>query len=537
LICEYYENTGQNEVGFENLVQIFSNTLSANTTQTVCLGTAGSSISGDTYGALPAGITVSGTGYQWAYGSSSSGPWTDISGATSATYTPTSAAAPFNSAGTYYIIRKAILSSANNYAPNPYIATNESNAAEFIVNPRPTATITSSNTAICTGSSTNITGNVTATGAWTLTLSNSSTATGTGNGNFSISVSPGSTTTYTIASLVDANCSSNAGDLTGSTEVTVNPLPQGSLAGSTICSGDNGQFTFTSSSGTGPFTLIINSQSYSGVVSGTPFNANPNPSSTTAYTLTSITDANSCVRTSGITGGGTATITVNPLPQGSLAGNTVCSGGTGQFTFTSSSGTGPFTLIINSQSYSGVMSGTPFNANPNPSGTTAYTLTSITDASSCVRTSGITGSSATITITTIGVTVDSIFSPKCPQLTIGFEPDNSNYNSGYSEVRFSVERTGNSTANWDFDFNITGATEITLNSTPAYTTWDGTNGTYTALSSASIEITVRFKNIENTFIDVVFEVTEISDINGCNNTTSQSDNSSVLPMPALGPFN
>ena len=86
-------------------------------------------------------------------------------------------------------------------------------------------------------------------------------------------------------------------------------------------------------------------------------------------------------------------------PQGSLAGNAICTGGTGQFTFTSTSGTGPFTLTIDGQNYSGVTSGTPFNANPNPAVTTNYTLTSITDAADgCVRTSGIAGASATITV-------------------------------------------------------------------------------------------------------------------------------------------
>ena len=90
---------------------------------------------------------------------------------------------------------------------------------------------------------------------------------------------------------------------------------------------------------------------------------------------------------------------MNPLPQGSLSGNTICSGGTGQLTFTSSAGTGPFTLVISGVTYNNVVSGTPFNATPDPSVTTSYTLTSITtDVSSCARTSGIAGPSATITV-------------------------------------------------------------------------------------------------------------------------------------------
>ena len=207
------------------------------------------------------------------------------------------------------------------------------------------------------------------------------------------------TTTYTLVSVTGSNGCSRAAAFTGSTAtITVRPLPQGSLSGNTICTGGTGQFTFTSTAGTGPFTLMISGQSYTGVISGTPFNAIPNPTVTAVYTVSSIIDANSCIRTSGITGAN-GTITINPLPQGSLTGNTVCTGGIGQFTFTSSSGTGPFTLIIDGQSYTGVVSGTPFNATPNPAATTSYTLTSITDASSCVRTSSITGSTAAITIT------------------------------------------------------------------------------------------------------------------------------------------
>jgi hypothetical protein len=215
-------------------------------------------------------------------------------------------------------------------------------------------------------------------GTATLTLTNPTAANA---GNYDVVIS--GTCTPSVTSIVVV--------------VTINAIPQGTLSGSTVCAGGTGQFTFTSTSGTGPFTLIINGLTYPGVVNGTPFNANPNPGATTNYTLTSITDANGCVRTSGITDP-TATITVRPLPQGSLAGDIICPSENGQFTFTSTSGTGPFTLIIDGVSYSGINSGTPFNANPNPLLTTVYTLTSITDANSCVRTSGITGSSATITV-------------------------------------------------------------------------------------------------------------------------------------------
>jgi hypothetical protein len=89
----------------------------------------------------------------------------------------------------------------------------------------PTATITSANTSICKGESTSISGTVTALGDWTLTLSNGGgTVTGTGSGSWSKSVAPETTTSYTVESLSDENCTAPAAKLTGSTLVTVKRL-------------------------------------------------------------------------------------------------------------------------------------------------------------------------------------------------------------------------------------------------------------------------------------------------------------------------
>lgn len=160
LVLDFYENAGGNQISFQSLTLILANNLNSGTSQTVCLGSSGTSISGDTYGSLHTGISLSGTGYQWAYGTSLTGPWTNISGATSAAYTPTSASAPFNSAGTYYIIRKAILSSTNNVSPNPYVATNESNAAVFtVLSPSTAPTSITGDNSLCEGESTTLTTN------------------------------------------------------------------------------------------------------------------------------------------------------------------------------------------------------------------------------------------------------------------------------------------------------------------------------------------------------------------------------------------
>lgn len=153
LVYDFYESSGGNQVAFEHVTRVFENTLSVNTSQNICQGSSGSEIRGDVFGPLPSGITTSGSGYQWAYSSSASGPWTNISGATSAEYTPSAASAPFNVPGTYYFIRKAILSSINNISPNPYLATSLSNVASItVIQTFPVSvSISASATAVCEG--------------------------------------------------------------------------------------------------------------------------------------------------------------------------------------------------------------------------------------------------------------------------------------------------------------------------------------------------------------------------------------------------
>jgi hypothetical protein len=175
-----------------------------------------------------------------------------------------------------------------------------------------------------------------------------------------------------------------------------------------------------------------------GLQSGTetPSNANKNitvtPTATTKYTLTAKNTLTNLTANSS-----EATVVVNQLPQGSLTGNSICTDGTGQFTFTSTSGEGPFTLVISGVSYPSVVSGTPFNANPNPSATTTYTLTSITDANSCPRTSDITGASATITVSpyvtpAVSITADPS-GPICSGVSVTFtaKPKNEGSNPSY----------------------------------------------------------------------------------------------------------
>ncbi|WP_084538612.1 T9SS sorting signal type C domain-containing protein [Flavobacterium defluvii] len=296
-------------------------------------------------------------------------------------------------------------------------------SATITINPLPQGSLTANGSFCVTGSG-QLTFTATAgTGPYTVVYKENGgadrTAVGVVSGTpFNTFTSPvTSTTTYTLVSVTGANSCVRSSGFTGSSAtIAVNPLPQGSLtANGPFCATGSGQLTFTASAGTGPYTVVYKEnggadQTATGVVSGTPFNTFTTPvTATTVYTLVSVTGANSCVRSTGFTGG-TATITVNPLPQGSLTANgPFCATGSGQLTFTATSGTGPYTIVYKEnggadRTASGVVSGTPFATFTTPvTTTTVYTLVSVTGANSCIRSTGFTGGSATITINPIPV--------------------------------------------------------------------------------------------------------------------------------------
>jgi hypothetical protein len=105
----------------------------------------------------------------------------------------------------------------------------------------------------------------------------------------------------------------------GSAAYTVVNLPQGSLtANGPFCATGAGELTWTATAGTGPYTVIYNDgtsdRTANSVVSGTSFATFTTPvTTTTTYTLVSVTGAVSSVRSNSFTGS-SATITINALP-------------------------------------------------------------------------------------------------------------------------------------------------------------------------------------------------------------------------------
>ncbi|MFY8138494.1 MAG: proprotein convertase P-domain-containing protein, partial [Flavobacteriales bacterium] len=131
-------------------------------------------------------------------------PSTDLSGTTGASVTTTTTS---NQTYTATVTNAAGCSNAG--------------STNITINTRPTGSINGTAT-ICASSPTNLTLTVTGTGTISGTLSTGQSFSGTAP-TIIVSVSPSSSTTYTIATLSDANCSANAGDLSGSAVITTQP--------------------------------------------------------------------------------------------------------------------------------------------------------------------------------------------------------------------------------------------------------------------------------------------------------------------------
>ena len=121
----------------------------------------------------------------------------------------------------------------------------DSSSTSVTIKPRPSATFSYAGpNPICSSVSPVVGGNVTAVGAWVLTLSNGQTASGTGNGPWSIAINtlnPGQIATYSVASLVDINCSAVAvPDLPGVVVIAKRTTTSGSIptaANVKVCEG------------------------------------------------------------------------------------------------------------------------------------------------------------------------------------------------------------------------------------------------------------------------------------------------------------
>lgn len=96
--------------------------------------------------------------------------------------------------------------------------------------------------------------------------------------------------------------------------LVINVLPQGSFGGNTTCAGNYGLLTWTATAGSGPFSVVYNDglgdRTVNDVISGVAFSTFSTVSSTSQFSLISVTGSYGCSRTTDFTQV-TATVTVS----------------------------------------------------------------------------------------------------------------------------------------------------------------------------------------------------------------------------------
>jgi len=513
LVYDFYENSGANQAAFQNLTLIIANTLAANTTQNICMGNTGLAISGDVYGTLPSGITLSGTGYQWTYSTSPAGARTNIPGATGATYTPNTSVAPFNVAGTYYVYRNVILSSNNNVSPNPYVATNESGAATITVTTLPVATFSYTGTPYCSNatnpSPTFSGGGVAGTFSSTAGLVFVNTATG------QVNLAASTAGTYTVTNTIAA--SGGCGIVTSTSQITITSLPVATFnyTGSPYClNASNPSPTFS----VGGVGGIFSSTSGLVFVSTATGQINLTASTPSTYTVTNTVAASGpCSQVIA-----TASITINPVLPVSISVapsmNPVCSGTSVTFTATpANGGTTP--------AYQWKVNGT--NAGTNSSSYSYSPLNN--DAVTCVLTSNAacsTGSPA------ISNTVTMTVNPNLPA-SVSISATATTICSGTSVTFTATPVNGGSSPSYQWKLNGTNVGTnsntytnaalangnsvicvMTSNATPCSTGSPATSNTITMTVNPNLPVSVSIAAAANPFCSGTAVTFTASPVNG-----------------------
>ena len=317
-------------------------------------------------------VVATGTGltYQWRKNG------VNITGATSSTLTLNNVIT--TDAGDYTVVVSGV-------SPCTPVT---STISTLVVNPRPTAAL-SGTTAICNGGMATLNLAVTGPGTISGTLSDGTTFSGTAP-SINVNVSPAATTTYSVATLTNGTCDAIAADLTGTATVSVNNRPTATLSGTpTICNGETTTLTLAVT-GTGTISGTLSDDTpFSGTAP--TITVNVSPTTTTGYTISTLTNGTCSAIAADMTGN--ATVTVNPRPTAVLSGiSTICNGETASLSL-AVTGTGTITGTLSDGT---VFSGTApaIAVNVNPAVTTNYTITTLTDDVCTAIAADMTGTAA-----------------------------------------------------------------------------------------------------------------------------------------------
>ncbi len=282
---------------------------------------------------------------------------------------------------------------------------------------------------VCAGGTTILTINLTGTPSWTFnvfangSLLNAYTVT---ESPLEIPVNPLSNTNYSIQNLVtEAGCTGPNTSIIAMVSNT-SPSAELSLAGNdTICAGSSTLISVNFSGGTPPFDFVYD-------INGTPqtpqINISQDPFlfpitifNNSNITLVSVTDDNGCTGTVS----GSAFVRILPAPKAILTSDTttICAGESDTLSV-SLTGTAPFSFVYR---INGVNQ-TPITTNISPykivvsptSGSTVYTLSSVTDSICVGAVSGIYRIEVTPTPTAFLIGMDTICAGQSANLTIDF---------------------------------------------------------------------------------------------------------------------
>jgi hypothetical protein len=265
-----------------------------------------------------------------------------------------------------------------------------SGSAAIQVNSAPTASMAGTQT-ICAGANANVDINFTGASPWSLTYTDGTISTSLTNvtsNPYQFVASPNASVSYTITSISDNNC---VGTTSGKSDIVINPTVKATLSGSqTICAGkqSNINVVFT---GTSPWDITYTDGTTPVTISGittNPYSFVVSPTSTSTYKITSVKD-NVCT---GV-GVDSAKVTVKPALDPTCTcsttvaltgGGNVCAGnGASQLTF-NFTGAQPWDLTylagVVPQTISGITT-SPYLLNVNPSTTTTYSVSTVSNAS------------------------------------------------------------------------------------------------------------------------------------------------------------
>ncbi len=386
---------------------ISGNTISAD--QLLCSGSSANPIGSAT---APTGGNNTYT-YQWQQSTDGGANWSNISGATSMSYSP------------------GALANTTQYRRNVVsgMCSSTSNVVTVSVQGAVSNTGITGSQSVCYGSVPAMLDGQPATGVtyqWQQSADLSTWTNIAGATYEDYQPSALTATTHYRRQVSNGACSSVSGTVT----VTVNALPNGALTGVTVCEYDPASVSFASSAGQAPYNLQLNitgpggynntintSMASTGSIPVLPANSAPG---TYTVNFTSITDNNGCVKNSGLS---PVSIVVNPKPVLSVPTTVPACQGTsttltvsGASTYTWSPATG-----LNTTSGATVIA--------NPSATTTYTVTGVSN-----------GCSSTANVT---VTVN-------PRPTASFTVDNDVCQN--SNATFVPATTSGNVTSWKWDF-------------------------------------------------------------------------------------